>query len=83
MHSTDSPAESSQKPDPDPGQNAKSFRAASDAKDLSLGQEIVQMLKHNKKYWMIPLIAFLLVLGVIVVIAATSPGVAPFIYTLF
>ena len=61
----------------------KSFREAGDAGNLSLGQEIVHMLKHNKKYWMIPLLLFLLVLGAIVVIAATSPGVAPFIYTLF
>jgi hypothetical protein len=80
--------------DPTSGQNpppreegspspTKSFREAGEAKELSLGQEIIQMLKHNKKYWMIPLLIFLLVLGVIVVIAATSPGVAPFIYTLF
>lgn len=61
----------------------KSFREAGEAKELSLGQEIAQMLKHNKKYWMIPLVVFLLVLGIIVVVAATAPGVAPFIYTLF
>jgi hypothetical protein len=65
------------------GAHAKSFREAGESKELSLVQEIVHMLKYNKKYWMIPLLVFLLLLGVLVVIAATSPSVAPFIYTLF
>jgi hypothetical protein len=81
MSSSEKPTQETQ-PSKGPG-GAKSFREAGESKELSLGQEILQMLKHNKKFWMIPLLLFLLVLGVIVVIAATSPGVAPFIYTLF
>jgi len=49
--------------------------------DLSLFEEFVQMLKHNKKYWMIPLLLMLLGFGVLLILGST--GAAPFIYTLF
>ncbi len=49
--------------------------------ELSLFQEFVQMLKHNKKYWMIPLVLMLLGFGVLLILGST--GAAPFIYTLF
>lgn len=60
----------------------KSFREASESKELSLAQEIVQMLKYNKKYWMVPLVIILLVFGLIVVLGS-NPTTAPFIYSLF
>jgi hypothetical protein len=60
---------------------SKSFREAGESKELSLWQEIEQMLRHNKKYWMIPLIVILLAFGVLLILGATSA--APFIYTLF
>ncbi len=59
----------------------KSFQEAGEEKNLSLGQEIVLMLKQNKKYWMIPLLVVLLVFAVLLILGATSA--APFIYTLF
>ncbi|HON07186.1 MAG TPA: DUF5989 family protein [Verrucomicrobiota bacterium] len=49
--------------------------------ELSLFQEFVQMLKHNKKYWMIPIVLMLLGFGVLLILGST--GAAPFIYTLF
>lgn len=49
--------------------------------ELSLFQEFVQMLKYNKKYWMIPLVFMLLGFGVLLILGST--GAAPFIYTLF
>lgn len=39
------------------------------------------MLRHNKKWWMIPIIAVLLLFGVLLILGTT--GAAPFIYTLF
>lgn len=39
-------------------------------------------LKTHKKYWLIPLILILLLLG-LVIILSTGSAVAPFIYTLF
>ena len=43
--------------------------------------EFFGLLQHNKKYWMIPIIAVLLVFGALIVFGGTSA--APFIYTLF
>jgi Family of unknown function (DUF5989) len=43
--------------------------------------ELWALLRSNKKYWMMPIIFVLLVLGVLVFLSATAA--APFIYTLF
>ena len=64
-----------------PDEPPKSFQQAADEKPVSLGREIVEMLKHNKKYWMIPIIIVLLLFGVLLILGTT--GAAPFIYTLF
>ena len=39
-------------------------------------------LKVRKKYWLLPIIIFLLLFGVLIVLTSGS-AVAPFIYTLF
>ena len=39
-------------------------------------------LKIRKKFWLLPLIVFLLVFGVLVVLTSGT-AVAPFIYTIF
>ena len=44
-------------------------------------REIWGFLRDNKKWWMIPMLAIILILGVLVLVSG-SP-VAPFIYTLF
>ena len=38
-------------------------------------------LRHNKKWWLLPIIVCLLVFGVLLILGGT--GIAPFIYTLF
>ena len=62
-------------------QPKKSFEQAGDEKPVTLGREIVEMLAHNKKFWMIPIIIMLLLFGVLLILGST--GAAPFIYTLF
>lgn len=56
-----------------------------DFKNLSensnLLSEFVDFLKENKKFWMIPILIILLLLGLLIVLGGTSA--APFIYTLF
>jgi hypothetical protein len=47
----------------------------------SLVRELWGFLKIRKKYWLIPVIALLLVLGLIIGVGVSSA--APFIYTLF
>ena len=48
----------------------------------SLAKEFILFIKHEKKWWLIPLIAVILLLGVVVIFASSSP-LAPFIYPLF
>ena len=43
--------------------------------------ELWEFLRHNKKWWLTPIILVLLLVGVFLFLAAT--GGAPFIYTLF
>lgn len=56
-------------------------KLAQENQNMSLVKEFFDMLKHNKKYWMIPLILMLLGFGIILILGST--GAAPFIYTLF
>ncbi len=58
-----------------------SFEQASEAKPVSLVAEIIALLKHNKKWWLVPILIVLALVGVLVILGAT--GAAPFIYTLF
>ncbi len=44
--------------------------------------EFWQMIKYNKKYWLVPIIVVLALIGSFLVIAGGS-ALAPFIYTLF
>ena len=48
----------------------------------SLVREYLRFLKTQKKYWMIPLVVLLLVMGTLVVLLEGS-ALAPFIYTIF
>jgi hypothetical protein len=48
----------------------------------SLVREFFAFIKHEKKWWMIPLILVLLVVGALILFASSSP-LAPFIYPLF
>jgi hypothetical protein len=38
---------------------------------------------RDKRSWMIPLVVFLCVTGMVLILAATVEGLAPFIYTIF
>ena len=44
--------------------------------------EVLSFLWKRKLWWLIPMVAALLVFGLLLIFATTS-GVAPFIYTLF
>ena len=49
---------------------------------LSIVKEFWDFLKTRKKWWLLPIIVFLLLLGILIVFTESS-AVAPFIYTLF
>ncbi len=51
------------------------------AKRQNILSEFLAFLRHNKAYWMVPIIVVLLLLAAIIVLGGSSA--APFIYTLF
>ena len=55
--------------------------AASERRQSNLLSEVWYFVRSNKKWWMLPLIAALLMLGFLLFLSGTA--VAPFIYTLF
>ena len=59
----------------------KDFVAQAEGKRSGLGSEFLDFLKHNKKWWLAPIIVSILGLGVLVLLGGTAA--APFIYTLF
>jgi hypothetical protein len=57
------------------------FEQAQEEQQAGIIKEFFLFLKHNKKFWMIPILITLLALGVLILLGGTA--VAPFIYTLF
>jgi len=49
---------------------------------MSLIKELWAFLKSRKKFWLLPIIVIMLLLGLLLVVAQGS-AFAPFIYTLF
>ena len=49
---------------------------------LIILKEFWEFLKERKKWWLLPIIIFLVLLGALIVLSEGS-AVAPFIYTLF
>jgi hypothetical protein len=47
----------------------------------SLIREFLEFLGQNKKWWMLPILLVMLLLGILIFLSSTA--VAPFIYTLF
>lgn len=56
------------------------FQAEARGKRATLPREFWEFLKHNKKWWLTPIIVVLLLVGVLIV---SLGGVMPFIYALF
>jgi hypothetical protein len=57
------------------------FEQLAQAGRSSLVGEFWEFLKHNKKWWLLPIVLVLLLLGLVVLLGGTA--VAPFIYPLF
>lgn len=49
---------------------------------LKIISEFVEFLMLNKKWWLLPIVLVLMILGVLIILTQGS-AVAPFIYTLF
>lgn len=59
----------------------RSFSEQADQKSAGLCRELFDLLAQNKKWWLMPVVGTLLVVGVVVLLGGTAA--APFIYTLF
>ena len=60
---------------------AGDFETQSELGRTSLVVEFFQFLAHSKKWWLLPIVTVLCLVGALVMLGGTS--VAPFIYTLF
>lgn len=49
---------------------------------LQLLAELWEFMRHRKRYWLLPIVAVLILLGLLVIFTESS-AIAPFIYTLF
>ncbi len=49
---------------------------------LRIAGEYLTFLREQKKWWLVPLLVTLLLLGILIVVSQSS-ALAPFIYTLF
>jgi len=49
---------------------------------MNIIRELWQFLKERKKWWLLPVILFLLFLGILIVMTSGS-ALGPFMYTLF
>ena len=65
----------------DPDRQADDFQRQAEQTPPGLISEFIDFVLHNKKWWLIPIVVSLLVLGLLVLLSGT--GAAPFIYTLF
>lgn len=57
------------------------FEKTSDERQLTLIEEFLLFVTENKKWWLIPILFVLGLVGVLVILGST--GAAPFTYTLF
>ena len=70
-----------QQPDSKPQTDADDFARQAEERSSGLIAEFYFFLKHNKKWWLLPILLALLGVGMLVVLGGTA--LAPFIYTLF
>ncbi len=65
-------------PSEDAQRQAAKFQREADQPRVGLVVEFVDFLLHNKKWWLIPILVVLALLGLLVILSATP--LAPFIY---
>ena len=70
----------------DPTQNsnqssAESFAREAETQQPGILRETIDWLKFNKKWWLLPIVLMLLLVGALIMVSGTA--VAPLIYTLF
>jgi len=49
--------------------------------NIGLIRELIELVMHNKKWWLLPVIIVLLVIGLLIAVGSTA--LAPYLYPLF
>jgi len=68
-------------PAPSEKSPAAEFARQAQAPPAGFAAELWYFLRHNKKWWLTPIVVLLVLLSILIALGST--GVAPFIYTLF
>ncbi len=68
-------------PEPSRSDSSAQFAERSQKSRPSLASEFIAFLKHNKKWWLLPILAVMIFLGILMY--AGGGAAAPFIYTIF
>ena len=74
------------RPPPSPSEADAPFpppRSDEEFENPSFWTEFFGFIRENKKWWLIPLLAMLLLMGGLLLLAGQHTALAPFIYTLF
>ncbi len=66
---------------PEGSKQADEFQREGESGRTGLVAEFWSFLKHNKKWWLLPILLTMLLVGALAVLSSTAA--APFIYTLF
>jgi hypothetical protein len=61
--------------------NTNDFQRQAEQRSSNVLSELFAFLRENKKWWLIPVVVALLMIGLLVFLGGTA--VAPFIYTLW
>ena len=69
------------KPQTEDKTDAEEFARQAKNSQVGFFAEFWDFLRHNKKWWITPIVVVLLLVGVLVMLGGTAA--APFIYTLF
>lgn len=65
-----------------PTMNSASDQGKKPVVEQSLLMEFVAFLGERKKYWLLPIVIIILLLGTLIALTS-NPVIAPFIYTIF
>ena len=63
------------------GTHGSDFEQQAAGQGVGFLRELSDFIRHNKKWWLIPIVVTLLLFGALLVLGGTAA--APFIYTLF
>jgi hypothetical protein len=63
----------------DPSPN--DFEKAAEGKQPGLGRELLDLLRNHKRWWLLPILIALALVGALIILATTKA--APFIYSFF